>query len=68
MAASVLFDLFGTIGAPFSRRRRGAAQAGLTPVLVEANSWDTYDPWRDALLEWAGGRLGALSDVLPLVD
>jgi putative hydrolase of the HAD superfamily len=45
----------------------GAAGAGLTPVLVEADSSDTYDPWRGAVVDWAGSRLDDLSDVLGLV-
>lgn len=45
----------------------GAALAGLTAALVEADSSDTYDPTRDAVRSWAGIRLRDLSDVLQLV-
>ncbi|HEY2563852.1 MAG TPA: HAD family hydrolase [Acidimicrobiales bacterium] len=46
----------------------GATGAGLKPMLVEADASDTYDPWRDAVVDWAGARLGGLSDVLGLIE
>jgi putative hydrolase of the HAD superfamily len=46
----------------------GAAAAGLIPMSMEADSSDTYDPWRDAVVDWAGPRLGDLSDVLVLIE
>ncbi|HEX3567493.1 MAG TPA: HAD family hydrolase [Acidimicrobiales bacterium] len=45
----------------------GAARAGLIPALVEADTTDTYDPWRHDAGHWAGTRLRDLSDVLALV-
>jgi putative hydrolase of the HAD superfamily len=45
----------------------GAVGAGLTPVLVEADTSDTYDPRRGAVVDWAGPRLDDLSDVLGLI-
>jgi putative hydrolase of the HAD superfamily len=45
----------------------GAARAGLTPALVEAETSDTYDPSRHAVGSWTGTRLRHLSDVLALV-
>src|SRR5204862_324273 len=42
----------------------GAARAGLTPALVEADISDTYDPARDAVASWTGIRLRDLSEVL----
>ncbi|HWF20574.1 MAG TPA: HAD-IA family hydrolase [Acidimicrobiales bacterium] len=45
----------------------GAARAGLTPALVEAETTDTYDPGRHAVGRWSGMRLRDLSDVLALV-
>ena len=45
----------------------GAARAGLTPALVEAEMTDTYDPLRQPVDNWAGTRLRDLSDVLALV-
>jgi len=45
----------------------GAARAGLTPALVEAETTDTYDPWRHAAGHWGGTRLHDLSDVLALM-
>ena len=45
----------------------GAARAGLTPALVEAETSATYDPWRHAVGNWADTRLRDLSDVLDLV-
>ena len=46
----------------------GAALVGLTPALVEADTSDTYDPARNAVVSWAGVRLRDLSEVLALVD
>ncbi len=46
----------------------GAALVGLTPVLVEADTSDTYDPARNAVANWTGVRLRDLSEVLGLVD
>jgi putative hydrolase of the HAD superfamily len=45
----------------------GAALAGLTPALLETDTADTYDPARDAVVNWTGIRLRDLSDVLELV-
>ena len=34
---------------------------------IEAETSDTYDPWRRSVGNWAGTRLRDLSDVLALV-
>jgi putative hydrolase of the HAD superfamily len=44
----------------------GAGRAGLSPMLVEAQTGDTYDPVRDSVAGWTGPRLGDLTDVLRL--
>lgn len=45
----------------------GADAAGLTSVLVEIDYADTYDPNRDAVINWTGLRINNLSGVLRLL-
>lgn len=45
----------------------GAAAAGLTPVLVEVDSTNTYDPERGTVRAWTGARVKALPELLELL-
>lgn len=45
----------------------GAAEAGLTPVLVEVDAANTYDPERETIRTWSGVRLRGLPELLHLI-
>ena len=45
----------------------GAAKAGLTPVLVEVDAANTYDPDRETVRTWSGVRLKGLPELLDLI-
>jgi putative hydrolase of the HAD superfamily len=46
----------------------GAAEAGLTPVLVDVDAANTYDPVRETVRTWGGIRLRGLPELLHLID
>lgn len=45
----------------------GAGEAGLTPILVEVDATNTYDPEREMVRCWSGPRLHALPELLELL-
>jgi putative hydrolase of the HAD superfamily len=47
---------------------RGAAQAGMVPVLKRVDLGDVYDPHRDEVKGWNGAAITTLAEILGIID
>jgi putative hydrolase of the HAD superfamily len=56
------------IGDGSSRELTGAAQVGMTPVLIRVPYEKTYEPHRIDVDEWEGAEISSLTEVLKLVE
>ena len=55
------------LGDGSSRELTAAAELGMRAVLLKSSIADTYDVYRSDLVNWSGGALGAISEVLGLI-